>query len=454
MNLPDFFLADLPPDAELTADLVAAACQTLKRNREQYLVSRSTASLVRVVAEVAESWLQPHYHFRRMALAGAPERTGFPAETLAKGLDTFFKRLSAEDIEQWMVQDLGHRGRLDGFCSGKGEQDSDRSALSRGPALLAHVTAGNVPIPAFSSVIAGLLVRSAQFVKCASGAAFLPRLFAHSIYEADRKLGACLEIAEWPGGSANLEETLFQEADCLTATGSDETLGALRQRLPPRVRFVGYGHRVSFGYLAREAFSTHDISRIVERAAADVIAWNQLGCLSPHVFYVERHGSVMPEEFAERLAHELARCEESQPRGALDCTASSAIATRRLFYNVRAAHLADTRIWASPDSTAWTVVFEADPLFQLSCLHRFIYVKPVDSVTDALQAADWVRGSVSTIGLASDERRAQEIASAFGRWGVTRICPLGQMQNPPLAWRHDGRPALGELVLWTDWERS
>jgi hypothetical protein len=26
------------------------------------------------------------------------------------------------------------------------------------------------------------------------------------------------------------------------------------------------------------------------------------------------------------------------------------------------------------------------------------------------------------------------------------------MQNPPLTWRHDGRPSLGDLVRWTDLE--
>jgi hypothetical protein len=54
-----------------------------------------------------------------------------------------------------------------------------------------------------------LLTRSAQFMKCASGAALLPRLFAHSIYQADPKLGACLEIAEWRGGDRELEAGLF-----------------------------------------------------------------------------------------------------------------------------------------------------------------------------------------------------------------------------------------------------
>ncbi len=48
------------------------------------------------------------------------------------------------------------------------------------------------------------------------------------------------------------ETALFAEADCLTVTGSDETLAAVRARLPSRARFVGYGERVSFSYVTRE----------------------------------------------------------------------------------------------------------------------------------------------------------------------------------------------------------
>ena len=38
-------------------------------------------------------------------------------------------------------------------------------------------------------------------------------------------------------------------------------------------------------------------------------------------------------------------------------------------------------------------------------------------------------------------------------WGALRVCALGDMQCPPLAWRHDGRPALADLVTWCDWEK-
>jgi len=89
----------------------------------------------------------------------------------------------------------------------------------------------------------------------------------------------------------------------------------------------------------------------------------------------------------------------------------------------------------------------------LSCLNRFIYVKGVSSPTELLQAADAVAGQVSTVGIAAIESRGPELTTQLARWGVSRICPLGQMQNPPLTWRHDGRPGLGDLIRWTDWEQ-
>ena len=156
-------------------------------------------------------------------------------------------------------------------------------------------------------MIFGLLTRSAQFVKCASGTSFIPRLFAHSIYEAEPKLGACIEIAEWKGGSESLENALFAEADCVTATGSDETLETIRKRLPQKTRFFGYGHRVSFGYVTEQILSGMNPQKTVSRAATDVVAWNQLGCLSPHVIYVESGGAISPEKFAELLVGGIAR---------------------------------------------------------------------------------------------------------------------------------------------------
>jgi hypothetical protein len=183
-----------------------------------------------------------------------------------------------------------------------------------------------------------------------------------------------------------------------------------------------------------------------------VAAWDQCGCLSPHVIYVETGGNSSPEEFAQDLAGQLDSIEQTQPRGPLSPVESGAITTRRHFFEVRAAHLGDTLLWCSRDSTAWTVVFDSDPRFQSSCLNRFIFVKAVADLELALQGADAIRRCVSTVGLAAPEDRAKLLAEQLAGWGASRVCPLGQMQDPPLTWRHDGRPSLADLVTWTDWE--
>jgi len=438
MNLPNYFLADLPPEATLSPMMIAAACHTLKRNREKYLLTRTTEDLVKILCEVAVEWLQPENKFRRLALELGPEQTGFSQATLARGLDAFFRRFTPENFQALLAQDLG--------------ADTDRH-FWHGPGLLVHIAAGNLPNPALMSLTLGLLTRSAQFVKCASGAALLPRLFAHSIYDLDHKLGACLELAEWRGGNVALETALFAEADCVTATGSDETLLAIRSRLPAKTRFLGYGQRVSFGYVAREVLRDEDISKTVSQAADDVIAWDQNGCLSPHVFYVEERGAIESDEFAKRLAVELANRESSAPRGKISVAESAAIAARRSMYETLAAHRGDSKLWASQGSTAWTVVFEHETRFRFSPLNRFIYIKPVPDVAAVLPGVDEIHGKVSTVGIAATPEKLPELARQFARWGVTRICPLGQMQNPPLTWRHDGRPALGDLIIWTDCEQ-
>jgi hypothetical protein len=98
MNLPNYFIADLPPEHVFTPTLVTEACQTLKRNREQYLLGRSTSSIVGVLAATARSWLEPDNPFRNLALQRGVAETGFSEMTLARGLETFFQQFTAENL--------------------------------------------------------------------------------------------------------------------------------------------------------------------------------------------------------------------------------------------------------------------------------------------------------------------------------------------------------------------
>ena len=238
-------------------------------------------------------------------------------------MDDFFTDLTPAAFHALLEQDLGQVDRLDHFTSTAHEQKTGRAALATSPELLVHITAGNLPNPTLTSIILGVLTRSAQWVKCACGAAFLPRLFAHSLYHSDPKLGACLEVAGWRGGNEELERILFEEAACVTATGTDETLAEIRRRIPTGTRFLAYGFRLSFGYVAHEVLSGLHARKVVERAATDVVAWNQLGCLSPHVIYVQEGVCVFRRNNLPRRWRKFWRdANLSEPRGELPVEAS------------------------------------------------------------------------------------------------------------------------------------
>lgn len=473
LELPHLFLADLPPDAVLTPALIRDACISVKRNRARWLSLRRTPELIDLLVHNADRWLQPDFGFRRLALTVGASELGFSPATLSRGLDSFFRLLTPENLNGWITQDLGDARRLDEFSAPMGELRQGRLSLARGPELLAQIAAGNLPNSTLLLMVAGLLLRSAQFVKCGHRASVVPRLFAHSLADLEPKLGGCLELANWPGGTESLEGALLAEADCIVVQGGDDTVASVRGRMDASKRFVPYGHRLSFGFVGADLLGTFMVRKIVDRAAADIAAWNQLGCLSPHVLYVEDTGSLAPEGFAAALSEAMARLETTEPRGPLTPEESASIRQWRSLHELRAAHhramhrdavtvprsaffeapTAETQLWASEGSTAWTVVYEADPAFRASCLNRFIYVKPCRTLADALRRAEVVRHRVSTVGLAAGESRLPELALELARWGVSRICPLGRMQEPPLAWRHDGRPALAELVEWSDWEQ-
>ncbi len=451
-ELPNYFLADLPDNSTLSAQLIADACKALKENRDKFLLTRTTENIVTILSTVARDWLDPEFPFRKMVLEEGPKRTGFSRETLAAGLTKFFSQVTRESLHRLVIQDLGSVQRLDEITSDESEMKEERASTARGYPLLVHFTGGVIPNPVLTSLMIGLLVRSGQFFKCARGTAFIPRMFAHSLYLSHPKVASCIEIAEWKGGNELLEAPLLKEADCVVATGSDETLDQILRRLSPRSRFLRYGHKLSFSYIARESLAKIAVQKAASAAVDDIVAWNQLGCLSPHVIYVETGGTLPPESFAELVVKDLEAREACEPRGSVDANIGAGIATRRMFYQVRASADQKTRIWNSPGSTAWTVIYEDNPEFQISCLNRFVFVKAVADMAALLTAVARVQGQVSTVGLSAPIHRTQEIATALAHWGVTRICPLGKMQEPPLTWRHDGRPSLADLVAWTDLE--
>jgi hypothetical protein len=346
-------------------------------------------------------------------------------------------------------EEFGDPGVLDGFRPRRSVAGRTRAF---GPRLATHVFSGNVPGVGVTSLIRSLLVKAGTLGKTAAGEPLLPALFAQGIAETDPELGACIAVTYWPGGNEALEQVAIGAAEAVIVYGGDEVVAAIRARVPTHARFMGYGHKLSFGVIGREALTADESVAVAARAALEVATFDQQGCVSPHVFYVEEGGDTSPREWARMLAHAMEEAERTLPRGTLNPREASGI--RQLRGEAEFSQLAGNgvELHASAEGTAWTVIFDPDPAFAASCLNRVARVKPVPRLERVPGLVGSLGPYLQTAGVAADPERLLWLAGSLGRLGVSRIAPLGQMAWPPPAWNHDGRPPLRDLIRWCDVE--
>lgn len=412
--------------------------------REQALLPRSVDNIATSLDRVVAHFLDPTTPECQEAIAGLPEETGLSPEMIRHALPLVFAEYRREQLLAALDNEFGSRTVLDEFLPSGANQ-----RRAQGPPLLAQVLAGNIPGAGIDGIIFALLVKSATLVKTASTVSLLPKLFARCLTQVDPDLGACLAVVTWPGGHSELEHVAYSEADVVLASGSDESLAAIRTRI--RGRLIGYGHKVSFSVLTKEALS-QDLDNLAHRTAYDIALFDQQGCLSPQLVYIEEGGALAPKAFALQLAQGLQDWQQQLPRGKTSLAASMAIRRTRDEAEWQALAGKDTVLHNSPQGTDWTVIYDADPTFTLSPLYRTIRVKPLSTLAQLSSLlAPW-RPHLEAAAIAASPERAVHLATLLGKAGVSRICPTGALQTPPLSWRHGGRPRIAELVSWVEIE--
>lgn len=426
------------------AEIQAAVARTVAV-RERILPLRTTDAIITAIAQAANHWLTPTSRWRARAIAEAPATLGFSEAMINEAIDLTFGALTVDALGDLLDRELGNRRVLDEFCP-RGRVHS----RAVGPRLITHILSGNVPSPGILSICRGLLLKSANLVRASTHDPVFPVLFVESLREVDPELAECLAVLSWPREETALTQTALAEANAVLAYGDDTTIAQLRKLTPEGAQFLGYGNKVSFGIVAKEAMTSENLPALAEATAFDVSIYDQQGCLSPHVIYVEERGALGPRKFAEALAQAMDAYQKRVPRGQLSVVEAATVSRLRQAYEFRGASDRRVAVWASSTPNEWTVIYEDDPSFSPSCLNRTVFVKPTDGFQRVLDSVQRYADRLSTVGVAPLSERTMAFATDLAKMGVHRVCPIGQMQRPPLSWHHDGRPNLADLVRWTD----
>lgn len=419
-----------------TADITSIAGHL--RSARERLARRPVDEILAAVDAAVASWADPESEWRREAERLLPEAARFSPEMVRFALPWMLEPLRAPAPQRLLDEELGDRRMLDGFARGR---------FAAGPALILHILPGNLPALAAAPIVLSVAIKSSALVKAARADRVFPALFARSLAAVDSELGACVATCYWTGGDRDPEARAFAAADLVVASGSDAALADIRARCASR--FIGHGHRVSFAVVAAEVLRSSETARSAARALAlDVSVWDQRGCLSPQLCFVEA-GFKEACEFARLTAAELEALAELLPPGPK--TTAEHIAVRRFRDAARWRRGAAGRavVMAAADSNDWTVVVEPEPSFVPTPLCRSLRVLPVDDLADLPSILAPARHVLEAAGRTPSGERTPRIDRMLAAAGVHLILALGAMQRPPLLWPQGGRPRVADWITWS-----
>lgn len=417
---------------------------------QEQLATMSVMEIVNAIDRCVARMLDADHPARQEMETMLPVVSGFDPEITRLGMNACLKAFRRPQLLRFLAEDFGDPGILDEF------RPRPRGGWARayGPALLAHIWAGNVPGLPLWSLVAGLLVKAGNLGKVSSAETLFASWFAQTLAEVEPRLADALAVVWWPGGDAALEDLVCQQADVIKVYGSDTAVAAWQGRLAPGKRLLAHGHKISIALVARSALDTRQAELTARQAALDMVRWDQHGCYSPQVYYVERGGQIAPAEFARHLAGQLAALQHTFPRRELALEDSTAVAQWRL--SIELAQLRGEPVeLLGTKTSSWLLAYrDAAQPPQATSLNRTAHVMAVDALEEVMPLLKPVQSYLQTVGLAASPEVLFALAPQLAQAGACRICAVGSMTTPAPGWHHDGRFSLLDLVRMVDIDES
>jgi hypothetical protein len=228
------------------------------------------------------------------------------------------------------------------------------------------------------------------------------------------------------------------------AAAGDATIASIDAHLRAigsPARFHRHGHKVSFAVIGRAALRD-DPGLPAGLAALDSTFWDQYGCLSARVHFVERGGQHSPADYASAVCSAMQKLAHRIPRGVAPLRfLHRAYDTYKLLErhgSVRVLtdyeddHLVvlDERTW---NADQWRETVNR-------CTGRVVVVRPVEDLSEisARYLSQLPPANLQSMSVAVDGRRVLQLAEEVGACGVTALRSLGRAAFPKMAYSWDG----------------
>jgi len=406
----------------IESDIASAA----GRVRRAGNINPGADRMARALARASALWRDRHYARRREAIAAIARAAGYSAAILEDSIDALLKPFTSEALTA-----LAARVSVSGGI--------DR------PKVAGFIAAGNVAGAGMHELAIALVAGAGVVLKTASAEPIFFAEFSRTLAEIDHDAGARIEVFHWSRARADLTAALMANCEWVVAYGDDLTIESLHNR--PNV--IGFGSRVSAAVVAPGAAGPSRIDRVAELLARDVALFEQLGCLSLHHVFVVSRPSGAARDLAVRMSAALERMGKSTPPAKIPLRDAAEI--RGVRERARWRRIAGEPVELFEGRRLeWTVVFEPRPSFddpfKVSPGFRTVHVTGVRDLGEFRDCLAGVSGRIEAMAVAGDESEGADISATIKEIGIPYVCAPGEMQSPPLDWRHGGGGFIDMMV--------
>lgn len=313
-----------------------------------------------------------------------------------------------------------------------------------------HVPAGNGGLVAGITVLRNALTRSDAIVKAPSNDPLTAMAIARTLADIapGHPLTKHLVVAYWKGGDAQVEEQLYKPeyVEKIVAWGGLASVKHVTRYIEPGLELIALDPKRSATIIGPEAFDTEDTLReVAQRAACDVGAGNQEGCVNARVIYVlsgtDEKGIANANRLGELTYEALTRLPEyisTKPK----------VVNRTLLEHIEGSRLTEDwyRVFGGEQAEGAIIVSQIDEAVPYSTLlsGRVANIVPVDSIE---KVTDAVNAYTQTIGIYPDSLKT-ELRDRLPLFGAQRLVSLGYAASVNFTIPQDAMEPVRRMCKW------
>lgn len=313
-----------------------------------------------------------------------------------------------------------------------------------------HIPAGNGGLVAGITVLRNALTRSDAIVKAPSNDPLTAMAIARTLADIapDHPVTRHLAVGYWKGGDETVENALYrpEHIEKIVAWGGLASVKHVTRYIQPGLELIALDPKRSATIIGAQAFdSDATLREVAQRAACDIGAGNQEGCVNARVIYVLSGTDEPGLAKANRLGELVYEAMVGLPEF---ISTKPKVVDKTLLENIEGSRLTEDwyRVFGGEDAEGAIVVSQLDEAVHYSTMlsGRVANIVPVDSID---KVADAVNAYTQTIGVYPESLKT-ELRDRLALFGAQRFTSLGYAANVSFEIPQDAMEPIRRMCKW------